>query len=80
MTCRELIEFLMSYIDGELADDRRSLFDEHLANCPDCVTYLETYRKTVALETELLGASLDALVPGDVPEDLVRAILSARES
>ena len=78
MTCSEFIDFLMTYLDGELPADQRAVFDAHLAECLECVAYLDTYRKTVALERELLGNSLDGPVPEEVPEDLVQAILAAR--
>jgi anti-sigma factor RsiW len=71
MTCRELIAFLERYRDGELSERQRSTFDAHLAVCPDCVHYLDSYDKTVQL-------SRDAFDPAEIPEDLVRAILDAR--
>src|SRR5438128_4830644 len=44
MTCRELIEFLIDYLDGTLAPQERERFDAHLAVCPACVRYLDSYR------------------------------------
>jgi anti-sigma factor RsiW len=77
MTCRELVDFLMDYLDGELAPDIRRRFDAHLDQCPDCVTYLDTYRETLRLTREL-GAA-DAVAAPEVPEALVRAVLAARD-
>lgn len=77
MTCRELIDFLMSYLDGELPAPRRAIFDEHLAECEDCRRYLASYRETIALGRDAC-ASDDAPVDEEVPEDLVQAILAAR--
>ena len=77
MTCQEFIDFLMAYLDGELPDDERAVFDAHLDICAACVTYLDTYRKTLELENLLVRESRDSPVPDDVPEDLVRAILAA---
>jgi len=42
MTCRELVDFLGAYLDGELSEKVRRRFDEHLAACPECSAYLET--------------------------------------
>ncbi len=79
MTCQEFVDFLMAYLDGELPTAQRDAFDEHMGLCPQCVTYLDTYRESVQLGRQALCESGDAPVPEDVPEDLVKAILAARE-
>jgi len=77
MTCRELVDFLGAYLDGALPDEVRRRFEEHLAVCPECAAYLETYRETVKVTTAVFR-DLDDPVPAGVPEDLVKAILAAR--
>jgi len=77
LTCREIADFLMAYEDGELAPAERSQFDAHLAVCPDCVAYLASYRKTVALGRRAF-ADLDAAAANEVPAELVEAVLAAR--
>jgi anti-sigma factor RsiW len=76
LTCREVAGFLVDYFAGALGPEERSLFDEHLAECPDCVTYLRSYAETNRLAKD---AYADDPVPAGVPEQLVRAILAARE-
>jgi anti-sigma factor RsiW len=75
ITCRELLDFLHLYLDGELAPDRRAEFDRHLSVCEPCRTYIVEYRRTVALGQAAFDAS-DA--PADAPAELVEAILRAR--
>jgi anti-sigma factor RsiW len=77
LTCREFADFLMAYEDGELPADERARFDAHLAECPDCVTYLKSYRSAVALGQKAF-ADEDAAAADEAPEELVRAILAAR--
>ncbi len=77
LTCKELIEFLDTYVDGSLAPAQRIRFDGHLAKCPDCVNYLATYRGTIDLARGAWKADDDA-PPVDVPEELLRAVLGAR--
>jgi len=74
MTCREFIDFLMEYLLGEVDRER---FDAHLAVCPSCVSYLKTYRQTVALSRTAL-ADLDENLPETPPEELIQAILAFR--
>jgi anti-sigma factor RsiW len=77
MMCREVIEFLMAYRDGELTPEQRHQFDAHLAECPWCIAYLQNYEATIRLG-KAAYADLDGPVPEDVPEELVQAILAAR--
>lgn len=73
MTCRELVDFLADYLDGTLPVAERSTFEEHLAECPACVAYLNTYQSGVELVQKLAA---DESCP--LPDELVRAILAAR--
>jgi anti-sigma factor RsiW len=75
VTCKEFIEFLLEYLLGEVD---RTRFDAHLAVCPSCVAYLKTYQQTVKLGKAAFIQPGDKL-PEEVPEDLVQAILEARQ-
>jgi mycothiol system anti-sigma-R factor len=35
--CREAVELLYHYIDGELTEQRRVLISHHLDDCPPCM-------------------------------------------
>jgi anti-sigma factor RsiW len=78
MNCREFTEFLQEYLFGNLPDEERIEFDKHLAECPWCVAYLDSYRKTIQLARTAFAAAEDAPPPTDVPEELLQAILHAR--
>ena len=77
MTCRDLVEFLMDYLSGELPTGQRTAFDEHLGACPECVAYLKIYQETVQLGKDVFKHP-DEQVPDEVPDELVQAILAAR--
>ena len=79
MTCKELIDFLMDFLDGELPAEEHRRFDEHLGLCHECTSYLASYRETVRLGNMICQPEESAL-PADIPEDLVQAILEARKS
>jgi anti-sigma factor RsiW len=78
MTCHELAEFLMAYLDGELPAAQREEFERHSADCPPCKAYLRSYRQTIALGRSICHDP-EGPVPEQVPEDLVLAILAARK-
>ena len=79
MNCRECSEFILRYLDGELASDEHSSFELHLDRCPPCRRYLDQYTLTVKAGKAACAES-DPGGPGDVPEELIRAILQSRRS
>ncbi|MCG3122506.1 MAG: hypothetical protein GIKADHBN_00898 [Phycisphaerales bacterium] len=76
-TCREVLDFLMSYLDEELSPDQRHEFDRHLAVCPSCVNYLESYKTAVRLGKAVM-VDPEQAAEEVVPESLLRAIREAR--
>ena len=77
MNCRELIEGLDAYVEERLAPEERAAFEAHIAHCPYCDDYLASYRATLRW-TGRAFLDPDADVPADVPEELVRAVVSLR--
>jgi anti-sigma factor RsiW len=78
LTCKEALDFLMDYLDGELPIEQRRAFEEHLRECPSCVRYIESYRATVVLAG---GAYDRPAAPPSIPPgvmDAVRAALRRR--
>jgi anti-sigma factor RsiW len=73
MNCQELIEFCMDYIEGALPEADQVGFRRHLGQCPDCVTFFETYRKTPELTREALATNIPASV-----RESIRSFLQAR--
>ena len=78
MNCREFTEFLHDYLFGNLPAEERAVFEEHLNECPWCVSYLDSYRKTIQLGRAAFDTPRDASPPADAPEELIQAILRAR--
>ena len=77
ITCRELIEFLHLYLDGELPPDRVVEFERHLSVCESCVNYIETYKQAIALG-KAACRDWDAPAGEEFPEEFVAAVLTAR--
>ena len=77
ITCKEFEDFVLDYLDDDLPVAQRSVFELHLRLCRECRDYLAAYQRAQELGVATLGPGEDA-VPDDVPEDLVKAILDAR--
>ena len=77
LTCREMDDFVVDYLDGALRTAVRLKFELHLRTCPACREYLRGYRKSIELTRRVFEQD-DAEVPADVPPALVAAILGAR--
>ncbi len=62
LTCRDVIDLLLDYLEEGLTPDVLEEFERHLERCPACVAYLNTYKKTRELTGEVTRVSM--------PEDL----------
>jgi anti-sigma factor RsiW len=76
MNCRDMTDFLMAYLDGELPEAERRRFELHLGDCPPCVSYMDSYRDTLRLGR----CSCEDTHAPPLPERLVQAILAARRT
>jgi len=78
MNCRECSEFILRYLEGELAAEESSSFEVHMDRCPPCRRYLDQYKLTVKAGKAACSEADDA-GSGEVPEELIRAILQSRK-
>ena len=60
LTCQELVELVTDYLENALSLSERERFEQHLAICPGCVTYVDQFRETVRLTGELREDELSA--------------------
>ena len=79
MKCQEFGGFMMDYLDGMLPVEMVTRFEAHLEDCPNCIKYLDSYKLTVRLG-QIVGRSVEEDMPGEMPEELVTAILDACRS
>lgn len=66
-TCRDLVALVTDYLERSLSNEDRERFEEHLAECPGCETYLEQMRQTISM----LGTLAEDTVPADVQKDML---------
>lgn len=67
LTCQELVEVVTEYLEGAMPAEQRMRFEEHLAYCSWCQTYLAQMRETVEVtgmlrEDDLSAEARDALL------------------
>jgi anti-sigma factor RsiW len=53
LTCQELVEVVTDYLEGALPRVERLRFEEHLAYCSWCQTYLAQMRETIRVAGSL---------------------------
>jgi predicted anti-sigma-YlaC factor YlaD len=53
LICRELVEVVTDYLEGRMPAERRLLFEEHVAFCSWCQTYLDQMQDTIRATGEL---------------------------
>jgi len=60
LSCQELVELVTDYLDGALDAETVARFDEHIAGCDGCATYVEQIRQTARLVGKLDERHLSA--------------------
>jgi anti-sigma factor RsiW len=68
MTCRELVELVTEYLDGALSAPDLRRFEDHLADCPGCRTYLQQMQQTV----RTLGQLSEETIQPQVRDELLQ--------
>jgi Putative zinc-finger len=48
-TCKEITDLIFGYLNKTLSASVQRDFKRHLRLCPDCVNFLNTYKKTVSV-------------------------------
>jgi anti-sigma factor RsiW len=66
IVCASGVELLMDYLDGMLSPDVSRALDEHVAGCPRCAAFVESYRATPRILRDATAAAL----PADLEEKL----------
>jgi anti-sigma factor RsiW len=69
LNCRELVELVTAYLEGDLSSGERKRFDAHLSGCDGCTMYVEQMRRTI----ELTGSLHEDDVSPEGEEALLRA-------
>lgn len=58
LICQELVEVITDYLEDRMPAERRLLFEEHVAFCSWCRTYLDQMQDTIRATGSLKGDDL----------------------
>lgn len=53
LRCRDIVELLGEYLDGELDPATAEALKAHLADCQECTAFVNTYRGSVRTTRQL---------------------------
>lgn len=76
-TCKDSIELLLEYLDGELAPDVHQRLESHLGGCPPCEEFLRSYRATPSLCRKALAREVPEEVASKLSDFLRRELSKA---
>ena len=49
LSCQEVVELVTDYLEQALLPEKRVQFEEHIADCPGCDTYIEQVQQTIVM-------------------------------
>ncbi len=79
INCREFEGFILEYLEGDLTRRQSFVFETHLKVCRECRDYLTAYQTTTDVVKRVFQDE-EAPVPETVPEDLIKAVLEAKNA
>ncbi len=53
LSCQDFVELVTDYLDGALDEETAIRFEQHMAVCPGCGTYLDQMKTTASLLGEI---------------------------
>ena len=76
MSCKELVELITEYLEGTLPPEDKARFEQHLAFCDWCRTYLEHMRLTI----RTLGKLTEESISPRAKEELLEVFHNWKET
>jgi anti-sigma factor RsiW len=76
-TCKDAINLLLDFIDGEIPPEEAKHLREHLQGCAPCIDFLRTYKATPGLCRRALAQQMPQEVSARLTEYLRSRIKSA---
>jgi predicted anti-sigma-YlaC factor YlaD len=58
LNCQEVVELVTDYLEQALLPEMQAEFEEHVAGCPGCDTYIEQVQQTIMMLRKLAEQSM----------------------
>ena len=69
--CKECLDLLYDYLEGDLDQETIKSLDEHFQDCPPCISFLNTYKST----TKICRNTLNQVeIPEAIRETLLKVL------
>jgi hypothetical protein len=65
-TCNQVAALVLAYLNDKLGPRVKRDFEQHLDICPDCVSFLKTYKRTVAATGSVGPVAMPAKVRNNI--------------
>ena len=67
--CKEFLENISDYVDGELAQELRIVIEQHMGECENCRIVVDTLQRTIEIVHLTSGDE-------EMPEDVHKRLLT----
>tara|TARA_Y100001936_G_scaffold200207_1_gene201871 strand:- start:195 stop:428 length:234 start_codon:yes stop_codon:yes gene_type:complete len=74
--CKECLDLLYDYLEGELDLETAQSLEEHFEDCPPCISFLNTYKSTTNICRETLS---QIEIPQAVRDSLLKVLNEKKE-
>ena len=75
--CKECLDLLYDYLDGNLDTETARSLEEHFDDCPPSISFLNTYKST----TKICRQTLNQIeIPEAIRDTLLKVIKDHKES
>lgn len=81
--CADLFARLSEYLDGELSPEARQAMERHICDCPPCIEFIHSLRRTIDLCHQFEPTGTPAPVSGEAKRELLSVLqraLAARDA
>lgn len=77
-SCTQMTDLVFDYLNGKLTPALKRDFEQHLRICPDCVSFLNTYKKTVQVTGSVVAEEIPPKVRSNILAFLRKRVRSSR--
>ena len=74
LVCRNGVDLLMDYLEGEVSPELRDSIDAHVAGCAKCVAFVASYQATPRVVRE----ATNVIPPADLGDSLLEFLRQRR--